>query len=821
MSRKALRAAVIATLSLLAALLAFAPAGAQDDDSPERVKDPNDPATRVSGDLLELDVQAATNRSAQPGNELLPIVDDTVVVDITAGGDPAEVLSRLEDLGFENGSVAGGLVSGQLPISEIGNVGRVDGVLSVLPAYASTNVGNVTAQSDQSMRADEARSAFGIDGSGVTIGTLSDSFNCLGQQAADVASNDLPAGINVLDDSQCPGSDEGRAMMQIIHDSVPGADQQFHTAFGGQADFANGILELAAAGSDVIVDDVFYFAEPFFQDGQIAQAANQVSANGVPYFTSAGNSARDSYESGFRDSGINGPSNFGSPAHDFDPGPGVDITQRVRVPLGATVSLSFQWDDPFQSVSGGSGADSDLDIFLLNSAGTIVDSAAFNNIGGDAVEVIVFTNNTGSQNLDIVIEHFSGPEPGVIKYVGFRNLDIIEHDTNSGTAVGHSNADGALSTGAAWYVNTPEFGQSPPLVEPFSSAGGVRVLFDTNGNPIDENRRKPDFVAPDGVDTTFFGSDADGNGFPNFFGTSAAAPAAAAGAALILDEIPGASVADIKTALQSTAIDMSNPGFDFNTGEGLIQIDLAIDALSGPICDGQIVTVNIGQGDVPTTGDDVIFGTPGADVINASAGDDIICGLGGNDTINGGTGNDTIFGGSGNDTIRGQGGNDELRGQSGLDQINGGVGNDTIFGGTEADDLRGQGGNDTLMGDDGVDQFFGGSGQDTIVTGNGGNTGTVRVVRGQSGADIITGSPQNDTLDGGPGQDEIFGGNGNDILNGGPSGDFLRGQGGNDILNGGPDRDDLGGGGGTDTCDGGGASNDTADATCETVIAVP
>ena len=92
-------------------------------------------------------------------------------------------------------------------------------------------------------------------------------------------------------------------MAQLVHDVAPGAGITFHTAFNSEFDFAEGIIELADAGADVIVDDVRYFAEPFFTDGMIAQAVDIVSARGVPYYSSAGNQARHSYENEFR--GIN------------------------------------------------------------------------------------------------------------------------------------------------------------------------------------------------------------------------------------------------------------------------------------------------------------------------------------------------------------------------------------------------------------------------------------------------------------------------------------------------------------------------------------
>ena len=274
------------------------------------------------------------------------------------------------------------------------------------------------------MRSDDARVTFGVDGAGIMVGALSDSFDDLGGAAGDVASGDLPAGIVVLADLGGRGTDEGRGMLQLIHDVAPGADQAFHTAFGGEADFALGIEELAgcapgsAAGcapspmpADVITDDVTYFAEPMFQDGIVAQAVDNVKAADVSYFSSAGNNGRDAYEAPFDPDGAG----FTGTLHDFDPGPGVDTCLDVTLPFGTTF-FSFQWTEPFFTVSGAPGSASDLDIgVFLDDIGCDPGSFLLGgldfNVGGDPVEIVGVVNGGPPADVGIQISNSAGPNP--------------------------------------------------------------------------------------------------------------------------------------------------------------------------------------------------------------------------------------------------------------------------------------------------------------------------------------------------------------------------------------------------------------------------
>jgi subtilisin family serine protease len=468
----------------------------------------------------------------------------------------------------------------------------------------------------RALRADSAREAFGVDGSGLLVGILSDSFDCNAEATeGDVTDGELPSGVRIVEEEagcgtggEVSGTDEGRAMGQLIFDVAPGTNFAFNTAFGGIAGFASGICRLGGVGSgsvcggttnvqddpaDAIVDDVINFIEPMFADGVVAQAVDAVVERGIPYFSSAGNFADQSYESAFRPSGEDGPVG-GGVLHDFDAsGGGVQTFQAVNLPTGASISLSLQWAQPYPSAGASEGASSDLDVFLANAEGDTLAVGNFPNIDRDPIEFISFENNTSETEFRLGIELVEGDPPDLMKYVYSADAsDVI--DVSASTVFGHANAEGAAAIGATAYFNTVPFNSNieVPVINPFSALGGTPVFASPDGGALEE-RRKPDVVGPDGTNNSFFGEDidADDDSFPNFFGTSAAAPHVTGVAALMLSINPDVAPEEIYQILEDTAIDMDPvrngqfdeefAGFDFKTGYGFVNAFEAVQATPG------------------------------------------------------------------------------------------------------------------------------------------------------------------------------------------------------------------------------------------------
>jgi Subtilase family len=513
---------------------------------------------------------------------------------IAADGNGAALLAQLQAIGLQHGASFKGMASGLLPLDKVGALLDVSDLAHASESGMITHAGLVTSEGDASMHADTARSIFGVDGTGIKVGVLSDSFATVASpittMAQDIANGDLPADTTILQDfsnAAMDQTDEGRAMAQIIHDSAPGASIAFATANFGQANFANNIIALANAGAKVIVDDVQYFAEPMFQDGVIAQAVNQVVANGAIYFSSAGNEGHAGYEAPFINGGTGILGGFNETFHDF--GTTVSGVPSTLLQINQTrdTTYIFQWANAAASASPGVGAITDLDFAgYSDPAGTNeIFHFTNNELGGDPINDLTLN---GAQTFYLRVGLLSGPAPAALKIVAQdRRVTYGANTTNinDGTVYGHNSATGAIAVAAADYRRTPAFGVSPPEVESFSSGGPTNIWVNAAGQILSspEVRLTPAIAAPDGVNTSFFGDDnGDADSFPNFFGTSAAAPAAAAIAALLLQERPGLSMPYLRSLLMNSAIDMdgSTGGpFDFSTGAGLIQADTALNPI--------------------------------------------------------------------------------------------------------------------------------------------------------------------------------------------------------------------------------------------------
>jgi PKD repeat protein len=517
----------------------------------------------------------------------------TVLVRVTAQ-DVNALLPSLQQRGFVVSASYPKLhfVEGLLPVSQLSGDGQgvealaVKGLLGVLSAYQPEhNAGVVTSQADYVLEAARTRNTRpkNLNGSGVKIGVLSDSFNFLGGAATDVAAGDLPAaGVQVL--SEGSSTDEGRAMCQLIYDLAPGAAQAFSTANGGEGVFAQHIRDLAdpsKGNCQVIVDDVRYLSEPFFQDGVVAQAVNEVVAQrGVSYFSSAGNYADASYE--------NTTPQFVTPTGgtkrllNFDASNATtDVTQRITLTATGSFRPFLQWSDPFYTAA---GVRTNLDMYLISvksdgTAGDTVARGTNNNIALQTpVETFNYANSatTGTTTFDLVIVVRGGVAPTRVKYIDYGSgATLSEWRTSSSTLSGHAAAAAACAVGAVAYYNQ----QTP---ESFSSKGGaLPFLFNAAGTALAtvEIRQKPNITSVDGTDTSFFGSDIEGNGFPNFSGTSAAAPHAAAVAALLRSSEPNLTPTQVYSRLTSTARLLGTTTNDPLTGAGLID---AYTAVYGP-----------------------------------------------------------------------------------------------------------------------------------------------------------------------------------------------------------------------------------------------
>jgi Subtilase family len=457
------------------------------------------------------------------------------------------------------------------------------------PACAS----RIVSEGDVQLRANELRATTSADGSGVVVGVVSDSYNRLGGAGADIADGELPGVGNpcgrntpVTIQSEFPysASDEGRAMLQIVHDLAPGADLVFASGALGELAMTDEIRQLGDAGVDIVTDDLAYLTEPMFQDGLIAQAIEENrTEHGVLHFAAAGNSNVvvdgknvASYEApAFRPTTCpSGVPTHQTRCHDVDGSSGVDAGAGLTIAPGGSVMLVLGWNEPLYGVT------TDLDLYLVDTVtNSVVASSTQDSISSmRAGEHLSYQNTTGqTRTFDVVIGRYDGGSPAGTPrlrtvLVRASGLIDVEYDQSANgdivgpTLFGHAAESSAMSVAAIRYDAT-----SAP--EPFSSRGPSKQCWEQRDGTTPQPAITPcasstiDITATDGAANSFFGSTLFGG--HRFFGTSAAAPHAAAVAALLADARPCADVDELASALTAGASPIGAFGVNA-VGAGLV-----------------------------------------------------------------------------------------------------------------------------------------------------------------------------------------------------------------------------------------------------------
>lgn len=372
---------------------------------------------------------------------------------VHVSGKVSQVSGSLKSLGVRIAGTAGKVIEAWVPAAKMAAIEQLAGVSSVgAPDYPVVN--SVVSAGDSILLADKVRSAFaayGIDGTGVKVGVISDGVANKASVGAE-----LPA--VTVHPSHTGSGNEGTAMLEIVHDLAPGA-QLYFSAPSTSVDMVSSINYLVGQGCNIIVDDLGFFGEPFFADGPVANAAQNAVNQGVTYLTAAGNySYLQHYQAMYVDSGTS--FSRGS-LHEFANGV---VADTLDIPSGRSFQAILQWSDPF----GDSGNNYDLYLINADTSQTLDSSTTMQNGNDNPFEQVQYTNLTGSTlHAAIRINKKNSAAARELELFTFGNTSLT-YQTPGDAIIGQQAVEGVISVAAANASN-------PDTVAYYSSHGGSTI----------------------------------------------------------------------------------------------------------------------------------------------------------------------------------------------------------------------------------------------------------------------------------------------------------------------------------------------------------
>jgi uncharacterized repeat protein (TIGR01451 family) len=498
-----------------------------------------------------------------------------------------------------------GIIAVRIPADRIAAAAALPWVSAVRPAEKNPPDAGSYVSEGTILHDTIGANNLGFTGAGVKVGVISDGVDSLDEAEA---LGDVPPGINVLDGGD---GEEGTAMLEIIHDLAPGASLLFHGTNSGVVGHMEALNNLAAAGVHVIAEDIAFDAEPAFQKGAAAVTAEALAAAGISIHSSAGNLGNKHAERMRAIGTSTGPDgnagpfegcNAGGPTDTVAIAGGTDTTFDVSVDPGETMRVTLQWSEPRAIFpTAGLGGFTDLDLYVMDAAGTNCLAQSTNGQGsgeGDTIEQASWTNNESTAvTVKLVVNVYDESTTIGTPFIDLRwrgQVTPLDFETREGSLNPDSNYTfGATSAGAV--KTNVQTNPATAGLEGFSAGGPVQLVSTTicaagdappcvgKAGTLGQTVGGPTWTASDGVSISGAGGFGSGTcpavaqGECRFFGTSAAAPHAAAIAALVREAIGGdPTIFEIHQRMASTATNRDMPGFDNDFGWGVLNAAAAV-----------------------------------------------------------------------------------------------------------------------------------------------------------------------------------------------------------------------------------------------------
>lgn len=478
----------------------------------------------------------------------------------TSGGSAAkvEVLHALPDEearelvrshgGVITGDVPGHIVQARMPWDRLEALEAEPGVIHIRPPQRVNLAPNAVVGQEIAKTDVKRWHRRGHKGKGVKVGII-DYFS-QGVYDAARAAGEVPkaAGGFCIDiGTPCdvmtvfgPGQEHGTAVMEVIHEMAPKAKIYIASAYSA-SDLMAAVRWFARKGVRIISRSISTpYDGPGDGTGPVDAVVDLAAAKNITWFNSAGNSGSGAYYRGtFTDADANG-------YHEFAPG-----VEFLEVPC-PFYSLGLRWDD-WGEVN---PTDFDLWAYVKASDGLLY----------------AYANSLDDQTAGFPpVENFAGDGLGChsasidgLAYIAVRRFsagasatDTLEFQ-NNGLPMSHS-----VSASSAAVPVCDSANPAQVCVGAIDPAIGTTIAAYSSRGPTNDSRVKPDISAAACVDSFTYGW------LPCFNGTSAATPAAAGAAAVVLSAKRHLGAARLGNYMRKKTTDRGVLGPDpiYGTGE--------------------------------------------------------------------------------------------------------------------------------------------------------------------------------------------------------------------------------------------------------------